>query len=85
MAVGKGNNIQIAINFCVNLGDETTCPEEDHETSDCELENESENESEAESEGGIDIEINGEDVISDGEPVSDDETPIPTGDCAEVC
>ena len=83
MAVGKGNNIQIAINFCVNLGDETTCPEDDVEASECELENESESESEAE--GGIDIEINGEDVISDGEPVSDDEDPIPTGDCAEVC
>ena len=79
MAVGKGNNIQIAINFCVNLGDETTCPQDEGETSEYELENE------IDSESGIDIEINGEDVISDGEPVSDDEDPMPTGDCAEVC
>ena len=79
MAVGKGNNIQIAINFCVNLGDETTCPRDEGETSEQELDNE------IDSESGIDIEINGEDVISDGEPVSDDEDPMPTGDCAEVC
>ena len=79
MAVGKGNNIQIAINFCVNLGDETTCPEDEGETSEHELEDDSE------SEGGIDIEINGEDVISDGEPATDDEDPILIGDCAEVC
>ena len=81
MAVGKGNNIQIAINFCVNLGDETTCPQDEGETS----EYEDELDNEIDSESGIDIEINGEDVISDGEPVTDDEDPMPTGDCAEVC
>ena len=87
VAVGKGNNIQIAINFCVNLGDETNCPKDDAEI-DCQDDagetSEHDQENESEGEGGIDIDINGEDIISDGEPVSEDEDPMPTGDCAEV-
>ena len=73
--MGKGNNIQIAINFYVNLGDETNCAGGEDETE----------EHTSGSDGGIDIDINGEEVISDGEPVTDDERPLPTEDCAEVC
>ena len=80
--VSKGNNVNIEINFCLNVGDAEDCPDS---TEDADDDSDSE---------GVDIAINGEELISDGEVV-DEETgagEMEMGgdmedlvDCTEIC